>query len=796
METASFGEWVRRRRRTLDLTQAELARRVACAPITVRKIEADERRPSKVMAERLAEALEVEGEARDRFVASARAVVSPARLPSPVTSGDFGAGGRLPAPATRCLGREDEVADVLDRLDLSGGPARLFTLTGPPGVGKTRLAIEVAARAERKFDTPVVWVDLSTVTDPGDVPARIASAVATPSAALVDVLDLAIHALQRSPALLVLDNFEHVLDAADHVQTLIEACPALVCLVTSRAPLDLYGEHVYPLGPLSLAPTGDDDQAPAVALFVERAQEADPRVDLASATVEIAAVCELLDGLPLAIELAARRTRALTVGDILAGLRADDGPGSLLVTTGRGRPERQRSVDGAVAWSVSMLGPSAQSVLAAASAFAGPFDADALATVASVARPVAVDAVDELVTNALVQRASSDPSRMRHRLLMVVREHGRHLLEAQGCLDVVLGRHAGWVADALEAVSPGIEAWPERASVDAMAELDADAQAALRWCFASRPGPDAQGADGAVGAAAPASGGPARDAVTGGRIVAAILPLWHFRGRVADCLHWSTALHDAPDSGIPRYQADYYLAVSRWSADDLDGARPLIEASVAGASDAGDACWLAEAIGMQQLFALAAGDIAGATELAPRCLEAADAAGPEWQLLAHLRSARLALFGGDLDTAADHVSCATAITAHHSGTWGRANVAGAAGDVVLARGEADAAVDRYLEAVDGFLAVDSVVYAIARVATIANAVAEAGDHERAASLCGLVDGWCDDLGVPLHPLAAFSYALHRAQLVEALGGGFDEAVSTGRAAPRTVDGVRTLLAPA
>jgi len=647
----------------------------------------------------------------------------------------------------------------------------------------------------------VVWVDLSTVTDAVDVPACIAGAVATPSAALVDVLDLAVHAFQRTPALLVLDNFEHVLDAAGHVQTLVEACPALVCLVTSRAPLDLYGEHVFPVEPLGLVPAEDRGGAdaggdggaegagvaPAVALFAERAREVDPRVDVAAGGEEIAAVCELLDGLPLAIELAARRTRSLTVAEILAGLRADDGPADLLVSSGRGRADRQRSVDGAIAWSVSMLGPLAQSLLAAASVFVGPFDTDALAAVAGVARSEAGRAVDELVTNALVQRASSGPTGIRHRLLMVVREHGRHRLQAEGCLDVVLARHADWVAGALEAVSPGIEAWPERAAVDAMAELDADAHAALRWCFAPHPG-----------SADARDTGPtrrARDATTGGRIVAAIVPLWHFRGCVADCLHWSTELHRSPDTGLPRHQADYYLGVSRWSAGDLDGARPCIASAVDGAAAAGDACWYAEALGMQQLLALSAGDIAGAADLAPRCLAAADAAGPEWQLLAHLRSARLAILGGDLDAAADHVACATAITAHHSGTWGRANVAGAAGDVALARGETEAAIDRYLEAVDSFLAVDSVVYAVVRVATIANAVTQAGDLERAAALCGLVDAWCDDLGAPLHPLGAFSYAVHRGQLVEALGARFDDAAAIGRAAPRTTDAVRALLTP-
>src|SRR5690606_5805264 len=186
-------------------------------------------------------------------------------------SGLFSAGGALPAPPHGLIGRDDEVAEVLDRLAVGGGPARLVTVTGPPGVGKTRFSIEVAERALRKFDVPPVFVDLSVVDDAGAVPARIAATVATPAAALVDVVELAAHALGRVPTLLVLDNMEHVLDAADHVGDLLTRCPDLTVLATSRSPLDLYGEHCFPLGPL----TSDH----ALELLVERAAAVDPALE-------------------------------------------------------------------------------------------------------------------------------------------------------------------------------------------------------------------------------------------------------------------------------------------------------------------------------------------------------------------------------------------------------------------------------------------------------------------------------------------------------------------------------------
>ncbi len=806
METASFGEWVRRRRMGLDLTQAELASRVACAPITIRKIEADERRPSKVMAERMADALALDGDSRDRFVAAARAVSSPVRMGSPVAAATFGPSGDLPVPLHPLLGREVEVADLLDLLHVSGGPARLVTLVGPPGVGKTRLAIEVAARAERKFDVPAVFVDLSLVSDPADVPARIADAVSTPAAALVDAMTLAVHALRRNPALVVLDNFEHVLGGADQVQRLVESCPDVVCLVTSRAPLELYGEQLFPLEPLAV--DGDagvhaaeqvagvgEGLPPAVRLFVDRAREVDRRFDAAAHAGEVAEICRLVDGLPLAIELAARRVRDLTPAVLVAELGAD---GRALGTVPRGRAERQRSADGAIAWSFGLLTPLAQEVLLRASVFAGAFDAAGVAALGDdlgsgggdhvlgsgggdqvpdggVPDGVA-DALDELAAHALVRSApSSDGGLRRHDMLMVVREFGRHRLDEQGRLGALRSQHAQLNATRLEAVSPGIDAWPERHVIDALVVLDPDVRAALTWTF-----------------------GPGDDPVTGRRLAAGVLTLWYFRGQVADSVRWSEAAYRSlgPDRrGFERYQAAYYLAASLWSAGELEPAAGYIDEAIAGAEAAGDAKWLAETVGMKQMLALSGGDIVAAAALAPRCVATAERAGGEWLLLAHLRAARLALFSGDLAAADQHVDAVTRLCVEVApSTWGRSNGAGASGDVRLAHGDTGAAIDCYLRAVEGFLSMEAPVYAIARVSSVANALVVAGEATRAARLYGLVDAWCDDLGAPLHPMAAFAHAHHRGLAEEQLGDRFEALAAEGHDLPRTVEGVRWVLA--
>ncbi len=767
METASFGSWVRRRRLTLDLTQAELARRVACAPITVRKIESDERRPSKVMAERLAEALELDDESVPRFVATARAVVSPARMTTPAATGLFTPGGALPAPPNRLVGREEEVAAALDRLALAGGPARLLTVTGPPGVGKTRLAIALAERALRKFDVPPVFVDLSVVDEAGAVPARIATTVGTPAAALVDVTDLAIHALGRIPTLLVLDNVEHVLDAADHIATLLARCPDLTVLATSRSPLDLYGEHCFALGPLP-----EED---ALDLLVERATALDPDLADVIAGEDGRALCAAVDGLPLALELAARRLRERPPAELVAAL---GGGGDPLGTGARGPNPRQRSVTAALRWSYDLLGSDEQALLDRLAIFTGSFDAD-LATALVARSPDGVAPVgpglDELRRQGLVRtEPPSGSGGPRFGFLAVVRGFARDRLEAAGRSAAARDDHLAVVADRAEAISPGIEAWPEREDIQALARLEPDVLTALAWAF-----------------------GEGCDPCAGRRLIGAIVPLWHFRGQVGDLLTWSTQGHDsltAEDPAGDRYRSAYYLAVARWSAGELTEAAAAIGEAVAGAEAAGDAVWLAESLGIAQLLALSGGDFAGADALTERCVDAARAAGTEWLILAELRGVTLARLRGDLEAAAAHAERAAAL-APASGTFTRAMARAARADLDLDRGAPADAIEGYLQAAAAFLDLDGEIYAVARVAGVANALTAAGTEgtDRAAALvCGLVDAWNAHLGAPLHPMGAFAHAIARSTLEARLGEDFACLLAEGAALPLTLEPVTQL----
>ncbi|WP_353827087.1 adenylate/guanylate cyclase domain-containing protein [Agromyces sp. SYSU T0242] len=344
---------------------------------------------------------------------------------------------RLPVPVTSFVGRLAECARVRDLLEGS----HVVTVTGTGGTGKTRLALQVGAEIGARFRDGAFFVDLAPVHDPDVVPSQILRSLGDESSAgSRPPRDALMERLAEREVLLILDNFEQVIDAAPVVADLVAASPRSRFLVTSRGPLRIAAEHELPLEPMVLPETPDPDalaHSDAVALFVDRAVAVRP--DFAVTAENAQAVSELvrgLDGLPLAIELVASRVRLLPVPEILARLDpASPGTGAVDL------PERQRTIEGAIAWSHDLLDPPVQDLFARLGVFAGGAD---LEQVEAVCEGVEVDllaGIAELVDQGLLRQVAATGGRARFRTLHVIREVALMKLEATGASDDVHRRH-------------------------------------------------------------------------------------------------------------------------------------------------------------------------------------------------------------------------------------------------------------------------------------------------------------------------------------------------------------------
>lgn len=397
---------------------------------------------------------------------------------------------RLPGQHRSMIGRERELDACLRLLD--DPTTRLLTLTGPGGSGKTRLAVALAEQVQDRFDDGVCFVPLATVTEPALVGATIAQALGVREVGQRPAADRLADVLAGRDQLLVLDNMEHLLDAATLVAEVLAVCPRLKILVTSREPLHLTGERELLVPPLELPPAGQasaphhlyDLAAPR--LFVERAIEAKrdfhPTDDDASVIAEI---CRRLDGLPLAIELAAARIRFLTPTALLARLDR-----RLAVLTGgpRDLPARQQTLRAAIAWSHDLLDERDRTVFRRASVFADGWTLEAAEAVCGFEDdPLAtIDALSSLVDKSLVLREELPDGEARFGMLGTIRELAAEHLETSGEADVTRRRHVEHYLALVEEAAPHLAL--DATQLEWIERLDgevANLQAAFEWCAAS-----------------------------------------------------------------------------------------------------------------------------------------------------------------------------------------------------------------------------------------------------------------------------------------------------------------------
>ena len=389
------------------------------------------------------------------------------------------AGGRrlnFPATPTRLIAREADIAAVRAVLHHPG--VRLVTLTGPGGTGKTRLALAVADAEADDVPDGAVFVSLASLSDARLVTTTIAHALGLMENAGLRTIDVLIAHLRTLEMLLVLDNFEQIVDAAPTIAELLAACPRISAVVTSRITLRLTGEREFPVQPLPLPDAARDDSAaalsanPAVALFVERAQAVRPdfEIDDESAPA-IAELCVRLDGLPLALELAAARIRIFSPHALLArlGNRLD-----LLKGGARDMPERHQTLRGAISWSYELLEPQEQALFRRLAVFAGGFTLEAAEAVVEAASPLGLDIFDgvsALVERSLLRRDMDVHGEPRFGMLETVREFGTECLDHAGEVGPTTAAHARFYLAFAEAAAPRLigsdqQRWLERLEAD------------------------------------------------------------------------------------------------------------------------------------------------------------------------------------------------------------------------------------------------------------------------------------------------------------------------------------------
>jgi predicted ATPase/DNA-binding CsgD family transcriptional regulator/transcriptional regulator with XRE-family HTH domain len=503
--TPTFGALLRQARRAAGLTQEQLAERAGLSVDLISKVEREvTRAPQPYTLDQLAEALQLEASERTQWERAVRGK----RLPGTVTEPDPSARldrslpspvepaalqpirHRLPAAPNALIGREQEVQTICTLLQ--DPQVRVLTLTGSAGVGKTRLALEVAQNLVEVFADGVRFISLAAVTEPALVWPTIAQALELPAEgpALMQ-LKTALHAQHL---LLVLDNFEQIISAAPSLAELMEACPALTLLVTSRAVLRLRAERPFVVSPLRL-PTlppratlqaADLDalaQTPAVQVFVQRAQTAVPGFQLTPDNGHsVAGICVRLEGLPLALELAAPRLKLFAPPALLARL---DHLLPVLVGGAQDLPARQRTLRETIAWSYNLLTPPEQQLFQSLAVFVGGCTLQAVERVCQRldGKPVStLDDLTSLLDKSLVQRVESPEEGLRFLLLEMLREYGLERLDAAGELESTRLAHALAYVQLAEEAFPDLSASrQERWWLEQLERDYGNLRTALRW---------------------------------------------------------------------------------------------------------------------------------------------------------------------------------------------------------------------------------------------------------------------------------------------------------------------------
>jgi predicted ATPase/DNA-binding XRE family transcriptional regulator len=570
----SFGAQLKALREAAGFTQEELATIAGLSVHAVSALEREKRRRPHVETVRaLSAALDLTGPTRDAFLERARAPADNAAV-------DELSRPSLPLAPTALLGRDADVQML--RRWLADENARLITLVGPGGVGKTRLAVELARGIAEEGATRAVFVALAAIRNPAFVASSIAEALGLSDVTVLNLPARARAACEHHPTLLLLDNFEQVLDAAPLVVDLLTAVVALRVLVTSRAPLRVRGEREYAVGPLGLdvgedaASPADFARAPAVRLFVERARDVQPGFHLTSANGPIVmAICRRLDALPLALELAAPWIKVLTVEDLLRRLTDD----VLLSAVGpRDLPERQQTINATVAWSYQLLSPNEQRVFRRLGALPGRFPIEAAAAV--LGGRDGVGRVDDVVRNVaslidrslLLRAETAVATRPLYEMLETVRAFAALELTAAGERDDALEGLANYCIAEASRAAKGLVGSAQGEWLDRVRDDLENYRGALAWLI--ERGRLAEACDIAWG----------------------LKYFWLIRGHAAEGLEWYEQILNLPSLPAAAESRALLGAVGMWwTQGELGRARVGLNRVLTLARDLGDTATVAQA---------------------------------------------------------------------------------------------------------------------------------------------------------------------------------------------------------
>jgi predicted ATPase/DNA-binding CsgD family transcriptional regulator len=641
-----------------------------------------------------------------------------------------------PVSTTPLIGREHERAWV--RATLQQPSVRLLTLTGPGGVGKTRLARVLTAEFAHQFPDGAYFVSLAELGDPTLVPPAIAHAIGQRDDDSSPIVEQLSAKLGSAKILLTLDNLEQVREVTPELVQLLDACPGVTILSTSRAPLGVAREHVLRVPPLAVPDFARRTSVvqlrnnEAVRLLVQRAQVADPGFALSEDNaVAVARICVLLKGLPLALELAAARLQVLSPAALLERLSA---PLEVLTRGDVRLPERQQTLRATIAWSDNLLSPMGRTMLRHLSVFTGGCAAAAAEAVCCDSEwggaPCSVlDGLAELLDQGLLRRemVAGEP---RFILSEMIHDYAVEGLEASGETQAAQRRHATYFLSLAEKASSALR---ERGQDVWIARLETErhnARAALRWSLAHDPAMAMQ-------------------------FVAALWRFWYDRGYRREARHWltRTLATAAGEKSVSRVRALNGLGVLLWAAGDLEQALELQNASLALARDLGDRWGMAAAEGDRAIIEFTqGGDIAcGRREIEDvlsqfRALGDRHSEGIALQTLGTIARAR-----GDLTESTHRFDEALAI-ARESGD-GRGQVLCICNLAQSARlgGELDQAAAYYLEGLRLAHRLGARESILGCLAGIGGLAVERREFEPAARLLGTTAALIDRLGAPLQP---------------------------------------------